>query len=110
MSCSECQRELRRRRHRRKKVEMFVHKLRKATVSERGVIAKKLLCADARLRGNHRPPGTRKAIAVFDVCTANKPRPRASPQRASRLWLEMGKIRRLAGLVPGRHQSSRVWG
>ena len=42
MSCSERQRELRRRRHRQKKVKMFVHKLEKATVSERGVIAEKL--------------------------------------------------------------------
>ena len=42
MSCSERKRELRRRRHRRKKVSTFARKLKKATVSERGVIAEKL--------------------------------------------------------------------
>ncbi|MEN6452273.1 MAG: DUF6800 family protein [Thermoguttaceae bacterium] len=42
MSCSERKRELRRRRHRRKKVDHLAKKLKKATVSERGVIAEKL--------------------------------------------------------------------
>jgi hypothetical protein len=42
VSCSERQRELRRRRHRSKKVATFAKKLEKATVSERGVIAEKL--------------------------------------------------------------------
>jgi hypothetical protein len=42
VSCSERKRELRRRRHRRKKVAIFARKLKKATVSERGVIAEKL--------------------------------------------------------------------
>jgi hypothetical protein len=42
VSCSERKRELRRRRHRRKKVSIFARKLKKATVSERGVIAEKL--------------------------------------------------------------------
>ena len=42
MSCSERKRELRRRRHRRKKVATFARKLEKATVSERAVIADKL--------------------------------------------------------------------
>ncbi len=42
MSCSERKKELRRRRHRRKKVTLFARKLEKATVSERGVMAEKL--------------------------------------------------------------------
>jgi len=42
VSCSERKRELRRRRHRRKKISTFARKLKKATVSERGVIAEKL--------------------------------------------------------------------
>ncbi|MGW8256430.1 MAG: DUF6800 family protein [Thermoguttaceae bacterium] len=39
---SERKRELRRRRHRKKKVKIFARKLTKATVSEKGVIAEKL--------------------------------------------------------------------
>ena len=42
MSCSERKRELRRRRHRRKKFSIFARKLVKATVSEKAVIAEKL--------------------------------------------------------------------
>lgn len=42
MSCSERQRELRRRRHRKKKLATLARKLQKATVSERTVIAEKL--------------------------------------------------------------------
>ena len=42
MSCSERKKELRRRRHRTKKVAIFARKLEKATVSEKGVIAEKL--------------------------------------------------------------------
>jgi hypothetical protein len=42
VSCSERKRELRRRRHRTKKVATFAKKLAKATVSERAVIADKL--------------------------------------------------------------------
>ncbi len=42
MSCSERKRELRRRRHRKKKVAILARKLQKATVSERAVIADKL--------------------------------------------------------------------
>jgi hypothetical protein len=42
VSCSERKRELRRRRHRKKKVGILVRKLGKATVSERTVIADKL--------------------------------------------------------------------
>ena len=42
MSCSERKKELRRRRHRRKKITILARKLEKATVSERGVIAEKL--------------------------------------------------------------------
>ena len=42
MSCSERKRELRRRRHRKKKLSILVRKLGKATVSEKTVIADKL--------------------------------------------------------------------
>ncbi len=42
MSCSERKRELRRRRHRKKKLATLSRKLQKATVSERTVIAEKL--------------------------------------------------------------------
>ena len=42
MSCSERKRELRRRRHRKKKMTILARKLQKATVSERAVIADKL--------------------------------------------------------------------
>jgi hypothetical protein len=42
VSCSERKRELRRRRHRKKKLSILVRKLTKATVSERTVIADKL--------------------------------------------------------------------
>jgi hypothetical protein len=42
MSCSERKRELRRRRHRKKKVATLARKLQKATVSEKAVIADKL--------------------------------------------------------------------
>ncbi len=42
MSCSERKRELRRRRHRQKKVGILARKLASATVSEKGVIADKL--------------------------------------------------------------------
>jgi hypothetical protein len=44
VSCSERKRELRRRRHRRKKIGVFARKLKKATVSEKMVIAEKLRC------------------------------------------------------------------
>jgi hypothetical protein len=40
--CSERKKELRRRRHRQKKIAIFARKLEKATVSERTVIADKL--------------------------------------------------------------------
>jgi hypothetical protein len=42
MSCSERKRELRRRRHRKKKMTILSRKLQKATVSEKAVIADKL--------------------------------------------------------------------
>ncbi|MGA2797794.1 MAG: DUF6800 family protein [Thermoguttaceae bacterium] len=42
MSCSERKRELRRRRHRKKKIGIFARKLASATVSEKAVIADKL--------------------------------------------------------------------
>jgi hypothetical protein len=42
VSISERKKELKRRRHRRKKLIILGRKLRKATVSERGVIAEKI--------------------------------------------------------------------
>ncbi len=42
MGCSERQKEIKRRRHRRKKIEMFKERLVKATVSEKQQIAQKL--------------------------------------------------------------------
>lgn len=42
MSCSERKKEIRRRRHRRKKLSLFSRKLQKSTVSEKAVIADKL--------------------------------------------------------------------
>ncbi len=42
MPCSERRKEIKRRRHRRKKVAQFARKLEKATVSERSAIADKL--------------------------------------------------------------------
>ena len=42
MSISERKKELKRRRHRQKKFDIFARKLVKATVSERGVIADKI--------------------------------------------------------------------
>ena len=42
MSCSERKRELRRRRHRTKKIAVWARKLKKATVSEKVLIAEKL--------------------------------------------------------------------
>lgn len=42
MSISERKKELKRRRHRKKKMGIFARKLEKATVSERAVIAEKL--------------------------------------------------------------------
>jgi len=40
--CSERKTELRRRRHRREKMKVFARKVKKATVSEKSVIAEKL--------------------------------------------------------------------
>jgi len=40
--CSERRKEIKRRRHRRKKITQFSRKLEKATVSERATIAEKL--------------------------------------------------------------------
>jgi hypothetical protein len=42
VSCSERKRELRRRRHRKKKLSILSRKLQKSTVSERTVIADKI--------------------------------------------------------------------
>ncbi|MEN6406711.1 MAG: DUF6800 family protein [Thermoguttaceae bacterium] len=58
MSCSERKKELRRRRHRTKKVATFSRKLRKATVSERTLIAEKLRALT---------PGGEQIIASWDL-------------------------------------------
>ena len=58
MSCSERKRELRRRRHRKKKLSILARKLEKATVSERGVIAEKLRSLT---------PGGEAIIARWDI-------------------------------------------
>jgi len=42
VSCSERKKELRRRRHREKKIKIFARKLASATVSEKAIIADKL--------------------------------------------------------------------
>ena len=42
MGCSERQKEIKRRRHRRQKIEQFKRRLKKATVSEKQHIADKL--------------------------------------------------------------------
>jgi hypothetical protein len=42
VGCSERQKEIKRRQHRKKKVATFARKLQKATVSEKAVIAEKL--------------------------------------------------------------------
>jgi len=42
VSCSERRKELKRRRHRREKLNIYLRKLKKATVSERAVIAEKI--------------------------------------------------------------------
>ncbi len=42
MPCSERRKEIKRRRHRRKKMALLAKRLEKATVSERGVIAEKI--------------------------------------------------------------------
>jgi hypothetical protein len=58
VSCSERKKELRRRRHRRKKVSIFARKLEKATVSERLVIADKLRALT---------PGGETIVASWDL-------------------------------------------
>jgi len=58
VSCSERKRELRRRRHRKKKMSVLSRKLSKATVSERAVIADKLRALT---------PGGEVIIANWDV-------------------------------------------
>jgi hypothetical protein len=58
VSCSERKRELRRRRHRRKKISIFGKKLEKATVSERTVIAEKLRALT---------PGGREIVARWEL-------------------------------------------
>lgn len=58
MSCSERKRELRRRRHRKKKMSVLSRKLAKATVSERTLIADKLRALT---------PGGEAIIANWDI-------------------------------------------
>jgi hypothetical protein len=58
VSCSERKKELKRRRHRRKKLSIFARKLEKATVSERGVIADKLRALT---------PGGEKIVARWEL-------------------------------------------
>jgi len=58
VSCSERKKEIRRRRHRRKKIAGFARKLEKATVSERAVIAEKLRALT---------PGGSEIIARWDL-------------------------------------------
>ena len=58
MSLSDRQQELKRRRHRRKKLKVFARKLQKATVSEKTVIAEKI-------RGL--TPGCETIIANWDL-------------------------------------------
>jgi len=58
VSCSERKRELRRRRHRKKKLSVLTRKLVKATVSERAVIADKLRALT---------PGGEKIISNLDL-------------------------------------------
>jgi hypothetical protein len=58
VSCSERKKELKRRRHRRKKVTIFKRKLEKATVSERAVIADKL---------RHMTPGAEQIIDAWEL-------------------------------------------
>jgi hypothetical protein len=58
VSASERQRELRRRRHRRKKLAIFSRKLATATVSEKTIIAEKM---------RHLTPGADVIIARLDL-------------------------------------------
>ncbi|MGO9112518.1 MAG: DUF6800 family protein [Thermoguttaceae bacterium] len=58
MSLSEREQELKRRRHRKKKFEVFARKLAKATVSEKAVIAEKLRCLT---------PGCEVLIEAWDL-------------------------------------------
>jgi hypothetical protein len=58
VSCSERKKELKRRRHRRKKIGIFKRKLEKATVSERAIMADKL-------RGM--TPGAETIVAAWEL-------------------------------------------
>jgi hypothetical protein len=58
VSISERQKELKRRRHRKKKFDVFARKLAKATVSERAVIADKIRSLT---------PGCEQVIANWDL-------------------------------------------
>lgn len=58
MSISERKKELRQRRHRRKKLSQFAKRLKKATVSERAMIAEKI---------RKLTPGGEKIIAAWGI-------------------------------------------
>jgi hypothetical protein len=58
VSCSERRRELRRRRHRRKKINIFKRKLTSATVSEKAIIADKL---------RHLTPGGKVIVEAWEL-------------------------------------------
>ena len=58
MPISERRKEIKRRRHRRKKVTQFARKLAKATVSERAAIAQKL---------RNMTPGGQVIVAAWDL-------------------------------------------
>ncbi len=58
MSIIERRKELKRRRHRRKKVALFARKLTKATVSEKAMMAEKL---------RHMTPGAETVISRWEL-------------------------------------------
>ena len=58
MPCSERRKEIKRRRHRRKKLGQLVKRLEKATVSERNIIAEKIRSLT---------PGSEVIIASLDI-------------------------------------------
>ena len=60
MSISERKKEIKRRRHRLKKMGIFTRKLRKATVSEKAIIADKIRALRAGGRSYHPEPGPGK--------------------------------------------------
>ena len=58
MGCSERRKEIKRRRHRRKKIEHYKKRVTKATVSEKTVIAQKIRSIT---------PGAEKLIETLDL-------------------------------------------